>query len=325
MAPYGVVRAWLVVLMVLTVACSSPSDPSPSAFEGERDTSVPVTLKTTLTISSTTTTGTPTTTTTTTIAPNAAPATPEEVVERLTRVEEALRGGADSSAALELGHEQQTLISALRRNDDWVPAVLDALPGDAARIEALLSAGRSSADSLPPPLEEIPAWTVRDPLPAAELRALYAEAEETYGVGWQWLAAINLVETRMGRIQGASSAGAQGPMQFLPSTWEEFGEGGDINDDRDAILAAARYLVFHGAPDEMANALFRYNPSDAYVDAVTTYAEIMAADAWTYDGFHGWRVYVRTTEGTLWVPAGYSATEPVPVEEFLSSTLETTS
>ncbi len=34
---------------------------------------------------------------------------------------------------------------------------------------------------------------------------------------WYYLAAINLIETRMGRIDGLSTAGAQGPMQFLPA------------------------------------------------------------------------------------------------------------
>ena len=65
---------------------------------------------------------------------------------------------------------------------------------------------------------------------------------------WTYLAAIHLVETRMGRIRGASTAGARGPMQFLPSTWALYGAGGDINDPRDAILAAARLLRHHGAP-----------------------------------------------------------------------------
>ena len=48
------------------------------------------------------------------------------------------------------------------------------------------------------------------------------------GGGWNYLAAINLVETGLGRIVGVSDAGAQGPMQFLPSTFAEYGDGGDI-------------------------------------------------------------------------------------------------
>src|SRR5437899_2712296 len=77
-------------------------------------------------------------------------------------------------------------------------------------------------------------------------------------VPWSYLAAIHLVETRMGRIRATSVAGAQGPMQFMPATWERYGEG-DVNSDRDSIRAAARYLRANGAPGRMADALFRYN------------------------------------------------------------------
>jgi len=34
-----------------------------------------------------------------------------------------------------------------------------------------------------------------------------------------------------GSIQGDSTAGAQGPMQFLPSTFDAYGNGGDIYSD----------------------------------------------------------------------------------------------
>jgi len=48
---------------------------------------------------------------------------------------------------------------------------------------------------------------------------------------------VMLIETRMGRIASSSSAGAQGPMQFLPSTWAAYGLGGDIRAERDALDA----------------------------------------------------------------------------------------
>ena len=79
------------------------------------------------------------------------------------------------------------------------------------------------------------------PAPAAELEGYYKEASQATGVPWPVLAAVHLVETRMGRIRGESSAGAQGPMQFLPSTWAAYGQG-DINSNHDAIMTAARYL-----------------------------------------------------------------------------------
>jgi membrane-bound lytic murein transglycosylase B len=67
-------------------------------------------------------------------------------------------------------------------------------------------------------------------------------------VPWYFLASINLVETRMGRIHGLSTAGAQGPMQFLPSTWAACCTG-DIEDAHDAIVGAATYLKMR--PDDM--------------------------------------------------------------------------
>ena len=68
------------------------------------------------------------------------------------------------------------------------------------------------------------------------------EAESESGVGWNYLAAINLIETRLGSIAGVSTAGAQGPMQFLPSTFAAYGQGGDINSPHDSIMAAGRTL-----------------------------------------------------------------------------------
>ena len=65
----------------------------------------------------------------------------------------------------------------------------------------------------------------------------------TSGVGWNYLAAINLIETRLGSVVGPSTAGAQGPMQFLPSTFAAYGDGGDIHSPRDSIIAAGRYLA----------------------------------------------------------------------------------
>jgi hypothetical protein len=61
-------------------------------------------------------------------------------------------------------------------------------------------------------------------------------------VRWFYLAAINFVETDFGRVAGPSSAGAQGPMQFLPATWAIYGHG-DIHRASDAIVAAARFLA----------------------------------------------------------------------------------
>jgi membrane-bound lytic murein transglycosylase B len=90
-------------------------------------------------------------------------------------------------------------------------------------------------------------------------------------------------------------------MQFLPETWAAYGAGGDINSDRDAVLAAARLLARRGAPAHMAAALFAYNPSDHYVKAVSAYAGVMAADERAYFAYHGWQVYY----GDRLLPEGF--------------------
>jgi membrane-bound lytic murein transglycosylase B len=95
-------------------------------------------------------------------------------------------------------------------------------------------------------------------------------------------------------------------MQFLPGTWASFGNGGDIWSDREAILAAARFLRHYGAATDVGAALFHYNPSDHYVHAVLAYASVMAKDTRAFYAYYGWKVYVATTSGVFVLPEGYS-------------------
>src|SRR4029077_9064939 len=106
-----------------------------------------------------------------------------------------------------------------------------------------------------------------DAQPVNLLRSYYTEAANRYGVDASYLASINFIESNFGRINGPSSAGAIGPMQFEPGTWTEYGQGGNINDPRDSIQAAARLLVHNGAPSNMRKAIFNYNHDFDYVDA----------------------------------------------------------
>jgi len=160
-------------------------------------------------------------------------------------------------------------------------------------VEANVAAGRE-LKALSGPVEPdrpLPKWRIVAPDPADELLPLYKAAGAAAGVPWPYLAAIHLVETRMGRIKGDSTAGAQGPMQFIPSTWDIYGQGGDITSNRDAIFAAARLLRASGAPSNMARALRAYNNSARYVTAVTYYAGQITADERAYLGYHAWQVY----------------------------------
>jgi membrane-bound lytic murein transglycosylase B len=87
---------------------------------------------------------------------------------------------------------------------------------------------------------------------------------------------------------GPSSAGALGPMQFLPSTWarwgiDAFGETGrpNIMDPFDAVPAAADYLCSYGAGQDAAAlsaAIFGYNHASWYVAEVLTLAHEYAQE-----------------------------------------------
>jgi murein DD-endopeptidase MepM/ murein hydrolase activator NlpD len=118
------------------------------------------------------------------------------------------------------------------------------------------------------------------PLPPF-LLPIYQAAGRTYGIPWQVLAAINEVETDYGRDLSISSAGAEGWMQFLPSSWAQYGV--DANGDgfadpynpADAIFAAARYLKAAGGGRHIREAIFAYNHSQSYVASVLLRAQLL--------------------------------------------------
>ena len=136
-------------------------------------------------------------------------------------------------------------------------------------------------------------------LPARTLLRHYREAERRFGVEWEVLAAINFVETGFNKLRSRSSAGAQGPMQFMPATWRAYGLGGDVHQPRDAILGAANYLRASGARTNLRRALWHYNHSERYVDAVAAFAAQIRRDPTVFFQFHAWQVYVKTPAGPV--------------------------
>jgi len=108
------------------------------------------------------------------------------------------------------------------------------------------------------------------------------------GLSWTVLAAIGQIESADGTNNGPSTAGALGPMQFLPSTWavwgvDGFGETGspDIMNPYDAVPSAARMLCADGAASGSAGlsaAIFDYNHATWYVNEVLALAAEYAQD-----------------------------------------------
>jgi membrane-bound lytic murein transglycosylase B len=180
----------------------------------------------------------------------------------------------------------------------------------AARSAAMAALRASDALSAIVPAERrFPDWRIVAPPSASRLRSFFRAAGSAYKIPWQYLAAIELVETRMGRIRGLSPAGAQGPMQFMPATWAEYGQG-DVNSQRNAIMAAARFLAANGAHRDIGHALLHYNPSQAYVAAVEAYAREMRRDRHAFSAFYHWQVLYQTTRGTFLLPTGYPRVRP---------------
>ncbi|MFN2581359.1 MAG: transglycosylase SLT domain-containing protein [Candidatus Dormibacteria bacterium] len=232
---------------------------------------------------------------------------PDALATRIESVEHALRSAATPAADIaRLGELESASYIQLVERPSWRASVLAELSAAARDIAQANLSAAIDIDMLNKPVDTLPHWRVDEPLAATQLLSYYRLAQQTYGVPWQYLAAINLVETNMGRIHGLSSAGAQGPMQFLPATWSEYGEGGDIDNPADAIPAAARYLKAHGAPGDMQRAVYAYNPTDLYVRAVTAYATQMQQSVNAFYGYDAWPVYVSTTKGYALLPVGFS-------------------
>jgi hypothetical protein len=131
-------------------------------------------------------------------------------------------------------------------------------------------------------VERMSAYAVQ--LIPSDYRRIYLAVAREYGLDWSYLAAVGQIESRQGRStapgvrSGANWAGASGPAQFLASTWERYGVNVDGHglaspyDPADAITSMAAYLKASGAPQNWPQALFAYNRSEAYVQAVLTLA-----------------------------------------------------
>jgi hypothetical protein len=183
---------------------------------------------------------------------------------------------SQASAALGLIHNVAALISA--------PGV--AMPALRREVRGLLG-GRGKVVSLREP--RLPVDTAPSSGKPGTYLQLFRESAALYcpGMSWTVLAAIGQIESGDGANNGPSTAGAVGPMQFLPSTWQvwgitAFGEPGppNIMDPYDAVPSAARYLCASGAgsPAGLAQAIFAYNHADWYVEEVLALARQYAQD-----------------------------------------------
>ncbi|MFO7627933.1 MAG: lytic transglycosylase domain-containing protein [Prochlorococcaceae cyanobacterium] len=250
------------------------------------------------------------------------PADPAALAALLVAVEEALRSPATAAADLPaLGHQQQVIYRVLAHRSEQAAAVRISLPARWQQVldrhlearRAFLAMHRGQRRP-----ERLPAWRIIAPEPPQQLLSHYRKAAAATGIPWEVLAAVNLVESGMGRIDGISVADARGPMQFLPTTWSEPGIGqGNISDPHDAIQAAARYLVRRGGLKDIRKGLWGYNNSDHYGRAVLAYAALLKDDPRAYTGFYHWEIHFASAAGDLWLPVGYIQGQPIAVSAYL--------
>ena len=179
-------------------------------------------------------------------------------------------------AAVAVAEARQTLAKLSTRARQAKVAVAAArriaAAEEAARLAQSRAAGPVAAMAIPP-----------------EYLATYQAAASTCtGMSWTLLAAVGQVESGHGRNVGPSSAGAIGPMQFMPATFASYAVDGDRDgttdawDPQDAIFSAAHYLCSLGAEagsaDGIQHALFGYNHAQWYVDLVLSAQSAIIAD-----------------------------------------------
>jgi hypothetical protein len=185
------------------------------------------------------------------------------------------------SHRLGLVHQVAALLSAPGVSMTRLHRQVAAILGSGARMESLRSQQLPVARST--------GTGASAGLPTTYLQLFRASAARYCpGLSWTVLAAIGQIESGDGANVGPSSAGALGPMQFMPATWAQwgirgFGRSGQPNvlDPYDAVPSAARLLCADGAArggQSLYHAVFGYNHADWYVREVLGLAARYAAE-----------------------------------------------
>lgn len=196
---------------------------------------------------------------------------------------------SQQAAALEtLQHRQKNAAAALEQAEQ----ALTSLSSTARKARVAVAAARriAAAEAAARAAQSQAAGSVSAlAIPPIYLTDYQAAAKTCPGMSWTLLAAVGQVESGHGRNVGPSSAGAIGPMQFMPGTFASYAVDGDGSgtkdawDPEDAIFTAAHYLCVLGAEggstDGIQRALFGYNHAQWYVDLVLSAQNAIAEQA----------------------------------------------
>ena len=188
-----------------------------------------------------------------------------------------------------MARDRQIVIRTLARRPRIVAVVVRLAPGERDDLYVRRDLDKLSAAS-PPQVGGVRVGRARR---AGNLRSFYREAQRRFGIRWELLAAINFVESDFGRARTTAKADAQGPMQFEPATWRAYGMGGNVNDEHDAVLAAANLLARNGGRTDERAALRHYNRSPLYWDAVLRLAHRIATVPTAFREYYAWKLYLR--------------------------------
>jgi membrane-bound lytic murein transglycosylase B len=225
-------------------------------------------------------------------------ATPQQLADQLEANDAALRIAIDAWRAngdppttqappdvMDLALARQGTVRFLAKHANLADATIALLPGSLASELRELTAAARKLHSLGGAKRKL---KTGEPPPLSALLSHYEKAQRLQGIDVHILAAIHHVETKFGRVKSNSTAGARGPMQFIPSTWRIYGKGGNIQDPHDAILAAARLLRDNGAPGNYGRALHAYNPSKLYVESVLRHSRVIAGNPYAIYYLYCW-------------------------------------
>jgi membrane-bound lytic murein transglycosylase B len=96
----------------------------------------------------------------------------------------------------------------------------------------------------------------------------FSEIEKANGLQPGLLQAVENTESNGGKNKNDSRVGAQGPFQFMPKTWAQYGKGGDVHNEMDAAKAAGELLsrLSKKYKGDMPKMLAGYNWGEGNVD-----------------------------------------------------------
>jgi len=96
----------------------------------------------------------------------------------------------------------------------------------------------------------------------------FSDLEKQNSLPPNLLESVEKQESNSGKNKNDSSVGAQGPFQFMPKTWAQYGRGGDVHDESRAAEAAAKLYadLLKKYKGDVAKSLAAYNWGEGNVD-----------------------------------------------------------